>query len=459
MAYQRRTFLGQSAAFALSAPLLTAVSTKADTSVASDDGELLVRNTPQTIEADGKLRLEFGDELMVMNRGLQPYMLCTKYGTLIVQAQTPDKPAPTPRMHYPYAMPTNVSRDMGKTWTNIPLKPGENGLNLEGGAVQLASGRIVALDTYVTPGKTPGKGVGQLYVSDDDWRTLEGPIDVEFNLPGIDFYATKDDGGHPHDAERVHRRIIALPNGDLLTTVYGTMKGDNTPSTYRPTMMKTRVMLVRSTDEGRSWDLVSTVAVDPAVGTEGFNEPVIARVSGGKHPGRLICFIRTGRDLYETTSDDEGNTWSQPRPRIFAGLDIHRTELWADMFRRTKGASGKLLDENNPDELKGAVVDPDLVELRSGILVAAFGVRVPQKACWPHAQHHWNGNYLAFSRDQGDTWSNVVRLTSGVPTTHYMAIAETPEDNKLFVAYDYGFWGRNPRYIYGRTASVEPQAG
>jgi len=35
-----------------------------------------------------------------------------------------------------------------------------------------------------------------------------------------------------------------------------------------------------------------------------------------------------------------------------------------------------------------------------------------------------------------ETWPNVVRLTSGVLTTHYMAIEETPDDNRLFIAHD-----------------------
>ena len=39
------------------------------------------------VEADGKLRLTFGEEKLVIPRGLQPSMLCTKTGTLIVQAQ------------------------------------------------------------------------------------------------------------------------------------------------------------------------------------------------------------------------------------------------------------------------------------------------------------------------------------------------------------------------------------
>lgn len=412
-------------------------------------------NIPDTIEADGKLRLDYTDEQLVLPRGLQPSMLCTKSGVFVVQAQIPEKPFPSSRMTYPWAMETRVSRDGAKTWTRIPNKPGENGLNMEGGALQLHDGTILALDTYITPRKNPDEGFGQLYISTNDWQTLEGPIDVPFSLPNIDFYISKDDGGHPHDAQRVHRRLLELPNGDLLVSFYGFIKGDHTPSTYMPTMMKSRTMVARSSDRGMHWKLISTVAVGPEIGTEGFGEPVIARISQGPHPGRLLCFMRTGRELRESFSDDDGVTWSPSRPRVFAGLDVYRTELWVDHFRHFKGSKGKLLDENNPDELRGAVVDPDLIELRSGLLVAAFGVRIPQKACWAHPEHPWNGNYIAFSSDHGETWSNVVRLTSGVLTTHYMAIQETPTDNKVFVLYDLGGWSKGmPRDIWGRFVSI-----
>jgi hypothetical protein len=412
-------------------------------------------NIPSMVEADGKLRLDFGEEHLVLPRGLQPSLLSTSAGTLILQSQLPDKPFPSNRMTYPYALSTVVSRDNGKTWTPMPLKPGENGLNMEGGALQLKDSTIVALDTYIMPGKTDGTGVGQLYTSTDDWRTLEGPKDVPFDLPNVNFEGSSDDGGRPHNAQRLHRRIIEMPNGDLLTTFYGWLKGDKSPSTYRPSMIRTRMMLARSTDKGQSWKLVSSAAIDPTIGTEGLGEPVVCRVNKGPNAGRLICLMRTGRNLYETVSDDEGASWSPPRPRIFAGLDVDRTELWVDMFRNFKDFHGKLLDENNLDELRGAVVDPDLIELRSGMLVAAFGVRVPQKLCWQHPEHPWNGNYLAFSDDHGATWKNVVRMTSGVLTTHYMAVEETPTDGLLYVAYDLGGWSKGMRRdIYGRTVKV-----
>ncbi len=417
--------------------------------------EARCKNIPEMIEADGKLRLDFGEERLVQPRGLQPSMLCTTSGTLIVQSQIPEKPFPSSRMTYPYALETWISRDNAATWTRFPGKPGESGLNAEGGLVQLRDGTILALDTYITPGRKPDEGLGQLYTSTNDWRTLEGPREVVFELPEIDFYASKDDGGHPHEAQRLHRRILELPNGDLLATFYGFKQGDKTPSTYMPTMMKSRAMLARSKDRGQHWKLVSTIAVGPEIGTEGFGEPVITRISQGPKTGRLICFMRTGRELREAISDDEGATWSPHRPRVFARLDVYRTELWVDHFRQFKGSKGRLLDESNPDDLRGAVVDPDLIELSSGILVAAFGVRIPQKACWAHPEYSWNGNYLAFSLDHGETWSNVVRMTSGVLTTHYMAIEETPTHNKIFVAYDLGGWSKGMhRDVWGRFVDV-----
>jgi hypothetical protein len=415
-------------------------------------------NTPEVIQADPQVRVTFGDERLVLAKGLQPSMLCTKDGTLIVQAQQPRKPVPQERITYPYANDTVVSRDGGKTWTPFKFKD-KNEPMLEGGIAQLRDGTIIGFDTYVTPGANPNQGIGLLYTSKDDWRSVEGPTEATFDLPNINFHASADDGGRPHAAERLHRRIIELPNGELLTTLYGHMHGDNTPSTYHPKMMKMRVMLLRSSDRARSWKLISTVAVDPAVGTEGFGEAVLCRISKGPHAGRILCFMRTGRELYEAMSDDEGATWTKARPRVFAGLDVYKTELWIEQLRKFKDFKGKPLDESNPDELRGAVVDPDLIELRSGVLVAAFGVRIPQKLCWRHPEHPWNGNYLAVSRDHGETWSHVVRLTSGVLTTHYMAIEETPTDNELFVAYDLGGWSKGMRRdVFGRPAKIDVTA-
>lgn len=413
----------------------------------------IVNNKPISLVTDKRINLQFGEERMVLNDGLQPSMLSTKSGALIVQSQNSKKPFPQERIFYPYAMSTVISRDEGKTWKEFSFPEGDNGVNMEGGVIQLRDGSIIALETYVTPGKNPDQGTGLLYHSNDDWHTLQGPVEINFNIPNAEFSNSSDDGGRPHTAMRLHRRLLELPNGDLLTTIYGWQKGDNEPAGYIPTMKKTRVMLFRSKDKGRNWDYVSTVAVDPAVGTEGFGEPVIARVSKGKHKGRLISLMRTGRELYKAVSDDEGKTWNKAKPIVFAGRDVYATDQWKEMFKDTK-RKGELI-VNNPNEIIGAVVDPELLELRSGILVAAFGVRIAARACWQNPTHPWNGNYIAFSLDGGDTWNNITQLTSGIYTTHYMAVEEMKKDNEIFVAYDFGHWTyKGGRYTYGRPISI-----
>lgn len=448
----RRTFIARSSALIAGLPFVNK-SSLLDFATLKTNVDVL-KNKPITLVSDSKLQFSFGNERMVIDKGLQPSMLCTKTGALVVQAQNPNKSLPQERIFYPFAMTTVVSRDGGDSWNEFKFPAGSNGVNIEGGIIQLKNGRILALETYVTPGKKGNEGSGILYYSVDDFKSLKGPFEITFDIPNAEFSNSTDDGGRPHAAMRLHRRIIELPNGDLITTIYGWQKGDNEPSGYTHSMKKTRVMLFRSTNAGYHWKYVSTIAVDPTVGTEGFGEPVLTRVSKGKHAGRLICQMRTGRNLYEAISDDEGKTWSAPYMRIFAGRDMFDTDQWKEIFKNTKRNNQLIID--NPNEFIGAIVDPELVELRSGILVAAFGMRIPARACWQNPTHPWNGNYLAFSTNGGDSWDNIIQMTSGVFTTHYMAVEEMKKDNSIFVVYDFGFWGhKNGRYVYGRPVSIK----
>src|SRR5262249_12528841 len=100
------------------------------------------RNIPETLVSDPRLKLQFGEERMALDDGLQPSMLCTKSGTLVVQSQLSKKPHPQQRIFYPYALETVVSRDGGQTWAELPLQPGDNGVNIEGGIIQLRDGTI-----------------------------------------------------------------------------------------------------------------------------------------------------------------------------------------------------------------------------------------------------------------------------------------------------------------------------
>src|SRR3954463_16440240 len=74
-------------------------------------GEKAAQNLAAAIQVDDHIRLSFGEQQLVLARGLQPSMLCTASGALVVQAQVPEKPFPSSRMTYFSAMSTVVSRD------------------------------------------------------------------------------------------------------------------------------------------------------------------------------------------------------------------------------------------------------------------------------------------------------------------------------------------------------------
>lgn len=403
--------------------------------------------TPISIHDDGSIAVSVGRSREVMH-GVQPFLYTAGRGVMLVQSQTAEKPAGNRRRinHYPWQLGSRVSYDYGQHWRDFKVDPDHDDPFLEGGGLHRADGTTLLLDTYITPTADPDEGEGDLWISSDAFRTIGKPISMLFCIPGVDFSASKDDGGREHRAIRLHRSVLQLPSGDLLATAYGCFKGDSVPCPYQPNMKKQRSMLLRSKDCARTWDYVSTIAAGD-VGSEGFDEPVLCRLSQGQHIGRLVCLMRTGSDLYQAISDDDGKTWSAAKPVNLPGIDIHDVARWRPYLDTSKPHIQRY------PVAEGALVDPDLTQLENGVLACAVGVRIPEKGCWADARCPRNGNYLAFSRDGGETWSNIIQLTSGVLTTHYMAIREV-RPNELLVTYDLGMWGRPDAVVMGCTVDV-----
>ncbi len=403
-----------------------------------------INGTIKTIK-DGGIKIKAGSEIRIIKDGLQPYLFYSSKGALVVQGWVPFLPENHRKSKYHGMEKTVVSRDDGITWQQFMGDAGQDKLSLQGGVAELNDGRIIFTECTVVPSDKPGVGIGRMWESTDDWKTLNGPLEVKYHIPEINFEGCNDNGT-PVNKACLHRTLVELPNGDLITLLYGWFKGDNRPADYLSVMSKTRVIMLRSRDGGKNWHYVSTVAVDPDIGTEGFNEGVLIRISGGRHQGRFLCIMRTGRELHRAYSDDEGLTWSRPEPVVFGPIDINNTPDWAGMFAGVE-------TENGPAVLEGAFVDPDLIEMKNGMLACSFGVRIPEQANWIDPSYKGNGNYLAFSSDQGETWEHIVRVTSGIRTTHYTAIAEI-EENILLYLHDLGSWGEEGRFIIGRKMEV-----
>jgi len=372
------------------------------------------------ILAGEDLRVTVGPERIILPDGLQPFMFQSRNGTLVVQGQMPEPPGfIAPNRNWGW-IPGNVrSADGGETWQAwTPTTKQGMGPIFEGEATQLENGRTLILEWTAEGPKEGGYFFAKLWESHDEWQTLTGPMQAKIHLP--DAIQGFDDGGHPMPGIWLHRTLIEMPSGELLATAYGWFRGDSTPSAYMKSQNKFRCFLLSSKDSGRNWSLVSTIAVDPKIGEEAFDEPVLVRLSQGKHKGRFIVLMRTGRfdPVYQTESDDEGRTWTTPHPLNFHG------------------------------------VSPDIVEMKNGVLVAGFGWRTEDAYVKPGVKplSPRLGFYVAFSLDQGATWTHLTQVNNE-PSTSYAAVKEV-QPGKLILVYDKSWWGRPGRGIAARFIEV-----
>jgi len=354
------------------------------------------------------IRIEIGPAAKILPDEVAPSLFLTRKGAVVVQGFLPAQGETLADLRWG----TVASTDEGTTWHP------RSGGPYASSAVEMKDGTIIILEGIARGPENDGTFIGKVWESTNDWSTLAGPSVAKFHLP--DGKGGVDDGGNPGADLMLHRSIIETSEGDLLATAYGWFKDDVTPSSYEHKMDKFRCLLLRSKDRGHNWFLVSTIAVDPAVGEEGFGEPVLVQLKLGIHKGRLIVLMRTGSNkakwpnpLYQTESDDNGETWSPPHPLSFDAVNV------------------------------------DLIEMKSGVLVAAFGWRTKesrQKLAKGEPAHigQEHGNYLAFSLDQGQTWTTITHITHE-PTTGYVGIREI-EPGKILLVYDIGDWDRKQKW-------------
>jgi hypothetical protein len=359
------------------------------------------------------LKVSLGPEQLVAAGVPWPYLVQLRDGTTILLGHVRWPEGGRYPIHY-----TAVSRDGRKTWTE--WKPSSSqgaGPITEGSAIELGSGPLLVFDVHA---EHVGNKVFErnYWISKDLYRTLDGPLKFRFSLPhaSVDEH---DDRGFPISRMYFRRSIIELENGDLLASAYGHFDSDKFPSEYRATMNKTRSFLLRSSDRS-NWNYVATIAAGP-YGQEGSGEPVLVRLTRGPRKGRLICLFRTGREnpIYQCESDDEGRTWTRAYPLSWQ----------YSRYGRRRDIVG---------------TDPDVIEMQDGTLVMSFGHK-------PDFQE--DGNFLAFSIDQGRSWTQVTRLSSA-QTAAYTGVREVAP-GELFVVYSVKSQG-DPGYdTVGRSISAK----
>ena len=224
----------------------------------------------------------------------------------------------------------------------------------------------------------------------------------------------------PYDALYFHRGIVQGRDGSLLATTYGYLEGDP----------KYRSMLARSTDQGATWRIVSTIATTPAGWTiEGRSEPTIARAANGDlvvvmrqnaPVSPSVCNgSRQGSGLVISRSSDDGATWSPAQSLVGAGLNVYNVSS----------------------------ADPRLTSMPGGQLILSYGRPA---------------NKILVSEDgNGRSWSNLTVTQAGT-SSGYTSIVALTETTALQVG-DYGSnWcfaagsGLSKVGIWTRTIALRP---
>ena len=281
-----------------------------------------------------------------------------------------------------------ISTDGGLTWgqeMESPCRgPGPMSIGLREGGVLFMRGPAAPIDE-----SDPPKLRAERIVYSDDFLTCEittSAVSIPqaaLNVRWAKFWPYFHKG-----------KIVQLPDGDLLATLYGNFKGD----------AQYRTMIVRSTDSGQSWQFHATTAYDPEdphpylVGSYcGYCEPSLALLSDGQ----LLCMMRTQgaqfageyRPMYLCWSKDVGKTWTSPVPTKPYLMNIY----------------------------------PTLAVLDNGVVACQYGRP---------------GFYVAFSLDDGHTWQDRITFSDlPHPASHGMYDMVKVGPNKLLAIGNKGVVG------------------
>lgn len=207
------------------------------------------------------------------------------------------------------------STDEGQTWQ----RAGDFGFPLSdatrpyrGANTTLGDGTILLIGRYTRKHEwEKDVYVTELYRSSDNFASYGGPARANMHVPNI--APGTDEYEQPVHGPFFEHSIVEMPGGELLATMWGWFRQDQTPVDYPDRwhnwkLKKSRVFLVKSKDKGLNWHYVSTIACDPNVGPEGFRTPSLVLLRNGE----LLCLMCNGdggKPLWLSRSQDGGNTW------------------------------------------------------------------------------------------------------------------------------------------------------
>lgn len=172
---------------------------------------------------------------------------------------------------------------------------------------------------------------------------------------------------------------------------------------------KFRNIVLKSSDKGKSWHYLSTVAFDMSEDNrgEGFNEASLLVLPDGK----INCFMRSGASYQASLGSFNDNNWDNKMPfsfgqqtPIYKSVSVDGGENWSV-----------------PDPITSHGVWPDATLMENGITALAYGRP---------------GNWIMFNKDGSDTWGPIIPFYNDLyppDCGNYVSIAEVAPDILLVV--------------------------
>jgi hypothetical protein len=315
-------------------------------------------------------------------------------------------PKGVPLEHYQRASGgAKFSKDNGVTWSERALLDygGNKGGTTPGGEVILPAFLTLYQDSQTLRMPTNR--------TRDGGETWEIDMDVRVRFPKGCTLVDAERWDYPpgYASMWYWGDIFIAEDGALLGSMYGQFDEADDPYCWT-------AVLIRSEDEGRSWDYVSTIAGGRRGPFFQATEPCIMPLGGG----RMVAVFRNGEEprvLGQCWSEDGGQSWGE----AFAAPGIRTVGQEDRKHVNPEGATANY---------SGGNVSPILSRLENGVLAVVYGRP---------------GIQAALSYDgAGEHWDEVVELVPRQPPyslghtegTSGMAGMIAEEPNTFTVVYD-----------------------
>ena len=177
------------------------------------------------------------------------------------------------------------------------------------------------------------------------------------------------------------RKIVGLKDGSLLMSMYSyNKKGSAIEKIFRS-------IVLRSTDRGKSWYYLSTIAFDVRedVRGEGFNETSLLVLPDGK----ILSFMRSGASYQASLGSSNNNDWDTKMPFSYG----KQTSIYIS----SSEDGGKTW--SNVDPITSHGVWPDSVLMENGIVAMTYGRP---------------GNWIMFNDRKSESWGPIIPFHNGL---------------------------------------------